>query len=126
MHRYVLPIALLGSCFSLYHYLLIKTDWLPSPPCLDGIPCTVDYLNWLGFINIPFLALTAFLLISLLMAVRLLVPTDQDLLEDSAIGEETAPAERPAPSRLAGLGWSDAAVFAIIIAVVTAFVVAGR
>ncbi|MCS6841227.1 MAG: disulfide oxidoreductase [Roseiflexus sp.] len=67
LHLYVLPLSLFGACVSLYHYLLIKTDWLPPPPCVDGIPCTVDYLNILGFINVPFMALTAFLIISFLM-----------------------------------------------------------
>ncbi|MCS6841702.1 MAG: disulfide bond formation protein B [Roseiflexaceae bacterium] len=67
LHLYVLPLSLLGAGTSLYHYLLIKTDWLPPPPCVDGIPCTVDYLDILGFINVPFMALTAFLIISFLM-----------------------------------------------------------
>jgi disulfide bond formation protein DsbB len=67
LHLYVLPLSLFGACTSLYHYLLVKTDWLPPPPCVDGIPCTVDYLDILGFINVPFMALTAFLIISFLM-----------------------------------------------------------
>lgn len=67
LHLYVLPLSLLGACTSLYHYLLVKTDWLPPPPCIDGIPCTVDYLDILGFINVPFMAMTAFLVISFLM-----------------------------------------------------------
>mgnify|MGYP001119293273 CR=1 FL=1 len=67
LHLYVLPLSLFGACISLYHYLLIKTDWLPPPPCVDGIPCTVDYLDILGFINVPFMAMTAFLIISFLM-----------------------------------------------------------
>ena len=64
---YVLPLSLTGMGVSLYHYLLIKTDIFPPPPCADGVPCTVDYLNILGFINIPFLALIAFLIISIMM-----------------------------------------------------------
>ncbi len=67
LHLYVLPLSLSGACISLYHYLLVKTDWLPPPPCVDGIPCTVDYLDILGFINVPFMAMTAFLVISFLM-----------------------------------------------------------
>src|SRR5215213_1030909 len=67
LHVYVLPFSVAGMGVSLYHYLLIKTDWLPPPPCAIGVPCTVDYLNWLGFINITFLALTAFLVITCMM-----------------------------------------------------------
>jgi disulfide bond formation protein DsbB len=63
----VLPFSLAGAGVSLYHYLLIKTDWFPPPPCRSGVPCTVDYIDIFGFINIPFLALTAFLIISVTM-----------------------------------------------------------
>jgi disulfide bond formation protein DsbB len=70
----VLPFSLAGSAMSLYHYLLIKTDWFPPPPCRAGVPCTVDYIDIFGFINIPFLALTAFLIITLMLVVALLAP----------------------------------------------------
>lgn len=63
LHLYVVPQAAIGACISLYHYLLIKTNWLPPPACADGIPCNVDFIDIFGFINVPFLALTAFLLI---------------------------------------------------------------
>ena len=33
-----------------------------------GVPCNTDYINWLGFITIPFLALIAFTLITLLLS----------------------------------------------------------
>ena len=65
----VVPFSLIGGSISLYHYLLIKTDWFPPPPCRAGVPCTVDYIDLFGFINIPFLALTAFLIITLMMVV---------------------------------------------------------
>ena len=74
LQLYVLPFSLFGACVSLYHYLLVKTDWLPPPPCAAGVPCTVDYLDWFGFVNIPFLALTAFLLISLMVVASSLYP----------------------------------------------------
>lgn len=71
----VLPFSIVGGSISLYHYLLIKTDWFPPPPCRAGVPCTVDYIDIFGFINIPFLALTAFLIITLMMVVAWLEPT---------------------------------------------------
>jgi disulfide bond formation protein DsbB len=73
----VLPFSLGGGSISLYHYLLIKTDWFPPPPCRAGVPCTVDYIDIFGFINIPFLALTAFLIITLMMAVAWLAPATE-------------------------------------------------
>jgi disulfide bond formation protein DsbB len=72
----VLPLSVSGASISLYHYLLIKTDWFPPPPCRAGVPCTVDYIDLLGFINIPFLALTAFLIITLAMVVAWVAPAD--------------------------------------------------
>jgi disulfide bond formation protein DsbB len=55
--------AALGMGASTYHYLLQKTDWFTSGICMSGVPCNIDYINWLGFITIPFLALMAFTLI---------------------------------------------------------------
>lgn len=76
---YVLPVALFGGTISLYHYLLTKTNWLPAPPCLNnGPPCTVDYFNWFGFINIPLMALTAFAIISVMMGGYLLSDADTE------------------------------------------------
>ncbi|MEX2415744.1 MAG: disulfide oxidoreductase [Paenibacillaceae bacterium] len=69
---YVLPITILGIGFSSYHYAIEKTDWFDREGKTCGIiPCDVAYINWLGFITIPFLALTAFTLITIiLVAIR--------------------------------------------------------
>ncbi|OCA84420.1 disulfide bond formation protein DsbB [Bacillus sp. FJAT-27225] len=54
----------IGMAVSAYHYSLQKLSFLAkaSPEC-GRIPCTGEYINWLGFITIPFLALTAFAII---------------------------------------------------------------
>ncbi|GLX70760.1 disulfide oxidoreductase [Paenibacillus glycanilyticus] len=61
---YVLPMSIIGMLISIYHNFEI---WFPKVgemmPCRSGIPCNYDYLNWLGFITIPLMALTAFILI---------------------------------------------------------------
>lgn len=55
----------IGAAISLYHYSLQKLDFLQdSAPSCGVVPCTGQYINWLGFITIPFLALTAFILIA--------------------------------------------------------------
>lgn len=65
IYLYVLPLTLLGACISLYHYLMEKTELFPSNSFSCGIvPCDLEYINWFGFVTIPFLALTAFVLIS--------------------------------------------------------------
>lgn len=70
---YVLPFSLLGLGVSTYHYLLEKTDlFAGSSFCAQGVSCTTQWINWFGFVTIPFLALTAFLIISLMSAIALL------------------------------------------------------
>lgn len=70
--RYVLPLSIVGGSISLYHYAEQKIPALANLlPCKVGIPCNFDYINWFGFITIPFMALTAFILITLcLLAAR--------------------------------------------------------
>jgi disulfide bond formation protein DsbB len=66
--KYALPLSVIGGSISLYHYLIQKVSFLKTmEPCKVGIPCTEDYINWLGFITIPFLALIAFILITLFL-----------------------------------------------------------
>ncbi|UVI28927.1 disulfide oxidoreductase [Paenibacillus spongiae] len=66
--KYVLPLSIFGGFISLFHYLEQKVPGFASiKPCTQGVPCNIDYINWLGFITIPFLALIAFTLITVLM-----------------------------------------------------------
>lgn len=59
--KYVLPLAVIGWSISLFHYLEQKVPGFAKiKPCTDGVPCNTEYINWFGFITIPFLALTAF------------------------------------------------------------------
>ncbi|BCG59414.1 disulfide oxidoreductase [Paenibacillus sp. URB8-2] len=65
---YVLPLSVIGGSISLYHYAEQKIPALGKVlPCTIGVPCTKDYLNFFGFITIPLLALTAFILIALML-----------------------------------------------------------
>jgi len=62
----VLPFSLLGQGVSTYHYLIQKTTIFGGPTaCAAGVPCTTVWINWLGFITIPFLAMIAFLIITI-------------------------------------------------------------
>ncbi|MGM0852087.1 MAG: disulfide oxidoreductase [Bacillota bacterium] len=54
----------IGLLVSLYHYSLQKVSFLSeSAPACGRVPCTGEYINLLGFITIPFLALTGFIII---------------------------------------------------------------
>lgn len=60
-----LVLSAIGGLISLYHYGIQKLSFLAdSAPSCGQVPCTGQYINWLGFITIPFLALTAFILIA--------------------------------------------------------------
>jgi len=54
----------LGGCISMYHYSIQKLPFMTDlAPACGRIPCTGQYINWFGFVTIPFLALIAFLII---------------------------------------------------------------
>lgn len=58
--------SIIGGTLSLYHYGIQKLTFLSdSAPSCGNVPCTGQYINYLGFITIPFLALTAFILIAI-------------------------------------------------------------
>ena len=66
---YALPFTLIGGGVAMFHYLEQKIPGFGAPEmCRAGVPCNVAYINWLGFITIPFLALTAFVLITTILA----------------------------------------------------------
>ncbi len=68
---FVLAPALIGWVISIYHNLLyykIVPDTLA--PCETGVSCTTRYIEWFGFITIPFLAFTAFSVIIVMMLVE--------------------------------------------------------
>ncbi|WP_214882796.1 MULTISPECIES: disulfide oxidoreductase [unclassified Exiguobacterium] len=68
VRKYVLPLTIIGGFVSFYHYLVQKVPGFAEiQPCAQGVPCSGQYINWLGFITIPFLALTAFTFITILM-----------------------------------------------------------
>ncbi len=65
--RYVLPLSLTGMGVSSYHYLLQNNVFAEEGVCSFGVSCSLRYVNIAGFITIPFMALTAFTMITLLM-----------------------------------------------------------
>ncbi|MGG0717128.1 disulfide oxidoreductase [Robertmurraya massiliosenegalensis] len=61
---YTMVLSAIGALISLYHYGIQKFSFLAdTAPACGRIPCTGAYINWFGFVTIPFLALTAFVII---------------------------------------------------------------
>lgn len=70
IYIYILPLSILGMLLAGYHYTLQKFPIVSEfSICSDGIPCSGAYINWFGFITIPFMALVAFTIITLSMIV---------------------------------------------------------
>ncbi|MCY1051660.1 disulfide oxidoreductase [Mammaliicoccus sciuri] len=66
--KIALPLSSIGLLISTWHYLEQKVPGFAEiKPCTQGVPCSSEYINVFGFITIPFLAGTAFLLISLIL-----------------------------------------------------------
>ncbi|MBW3110693.1 MULTISPECIES: disulfide oxidoreductase [Bacillaceae] len=54
----------IGLIVSMYHYSIQKVSFLSeSAPACGRVPCTGEYINLFGFVTIPFLALTGFIII---------------------------------------------------------------
>ncbi|MGA1940852.1 disulfide oxidoreductase [Arcobacter sp. YIC-310] len=66
--KYAMPLVLVGLFFAIYHNLLMF-GIIPESvvPCVQGVPCSTEYINWLGFITIPFLSLSSYLIIFILL-----------------------------------------------------------
>ena len=79
LYLYVLPLAVVGLMIAVYHNLLYFRI-LPESvqPCLLGVSCTTRQIEWLGFITIPLMSLTAFSVITSLMLAKLITRSDQD------------------------------------------------
>ncbi|WP_368654520.1 disulfide oxidoreductase [Ornithinibacillus sp. 4-3] len=59
--------SVIGMGVSIYHYALQKVPALHEAGAACGnVPCNMQYVNYFGFITIPFLAGTAFMVITVL------------------------------------------------------------
>ena len=69
---YSLPLSLVGLGIAIYHNLLYY-HIIPESlaPCVQGISCTTVQLKWLGFVTIPLLSLTGFILVILFQCLLL-------------------------------------------------------
>ena len=68
--KYSMPLLIVGLLLSFYHNLLMWGIISESAvPCKQGVPCSTEYFDYFGFINIPFLSLTAFTLILVLLVI---------------------------------------------------------
>jgi len=66
--KYAMPLVVTGLFFSIYHNMLLF-DIIPASvvPCVSGVPCSTEYINWFGFITIPLLSFISYFVIFVLL-----------------------------------------------------------
>src|SRR5690242_10849329 len=65
---YGLPCAVFGAIVAIYHIYIEYNPEAETAGCKIGAPCTTKWIDKLGYITIPVLALTAFLSVITLLA----------------------------------------------------------
>ena len=68
---YGLPLAAFGAIVSIYHIYIEYHPEAETAACKIGAPCATKWIDKLGYITIPVLALTAFLAIITLLCMAL-------------------------------------------------------
>jgi disulfide bond formation protein DsbB len=68
---YGLPLAVFGAIVSIYHIYIEYHPEAETAACKIGAPCATKWIDKLGYITIPVLALTAFLAIITLLSMAL-------------------------------------------------------
>jgi hypothetical protein len=66
---FVAAVAAVGASISIYHLLVERYPTLESSSCDPDNPCSIIWVERLGYLTIPTMALSGFLLILVLMAI---------------------------------------------------------
>ncbi len=64
---YGLPLAVAGGAIGGYHYLIQHFPSLEAGTCSFSVPCSAPYVWRYGFLSIPYMAVSGFLLIFVLL-----------------------------------------------------------
>jgi disulfide bond formation protein DsbB len=80
---YAIPLAAIGAVISVYHLLLEWHIVEVSLVCEVDNPCSTVLFRQFGFISLPFLALTAFLLIIAFLLIPHRRRSAEDAIEDA-------------------------------------------
>ena len=65
--KYSMPLSVMGAGIAIYHNLLYYSIIPDSiTPCTQGISCTSKQVEYLGFITIPLMSLTSFVILTAL------------------------------------------------------------
>jgi disulfide bond formation protein DsbB len=90
--RYARAIAGIGALIAAYHVALEVFPSLDTGACTVTTPCTLVWFREFGYISLPVLALTAFLLILTLLSIRPSGALDEDDAVDAIADDPGSPA----------------------------------
>lgn len=72
--KYAIALSIVGSLFSIYHYLIQNISAIASTaPCSavgQTVSCSVDFVKVFGYITIPMMCLTMFMAIILVLSFK--------------------------------------------------------
>jgi len=68
--QYVVPVAAIGGLLGIYHYSVQHISSLQGTACSTGVPCSTAYFEQFGFMSIPYMAVSGFALIVMLIVAR--------------------------------------------------------
>lgn len=80
---YMLPMVILGIPLEIYHYAIQKLPISSVFGCSMENPCNALQVNYGEFITIPFLALTAFVVLAMLIACNMYINRQLDKVKQS-------------------------------------------
>ncbi len=67
---YAATLAVGGAAIAAYHYLIQQFPAMDAGACSVGVPCSAAYFWVFGFISIPFMALSGFIAVLVLLAIH--------------------------------------------------------
>ena len=91
--RYGLPLSVVGLAIAAYHVLIQFQPALDAGTCSAAAPCTARYVAVYGFISIPVMAGSGFLLITSLLLTLWAVDRKGLRMGSGKVPEDRTPAE---------------------------------
>jgi disulfide bond formation protein DsbB len=80
-NKILTPFISMGLIFAIYHNLVYYKVIQVIVPCTETAPCTAQQLNYLGFITIPLLSLSAFVALIILNLLTIKLESKKETYE---------------------------------------------
>ena len=71
---YALPLAGIGAVIATYHWLLERFPSIDAGACSATVPCDFVWFERFGFVTLPFMAMTGFVAVIVLLTLPFAAP----------------------------------------------------